>query len=110
MSETDRPIREFFSRVAGRDPELLRRIAQTPAFALDDARWRFTLPDLHAFLQRHSEPVASMDYRTFRKQIYRCPVNADLAPFGCRLVIADNRGKTDQSVYALEWSAGAAGH
>lgn len=88
---------------------LLRQIADTPAFELDDRQWRFSLPDLHAFLQRHCEPVASLDYRTFRKQLYQCPVNTDLARFDCRLVILDNRAKVDQSLYALEWSAAASG-
>ena len=88
---------------------LLRQIADTPAFELDDAQWRFSLPDLHAFLQWHCEPVASMDYRTFRRQLFQCPVNTDLARLDCRLVIIDNRTKVDLSVYALEWSAAASG-
>jgi len=96
----------FFERVALRDAEELRRLHADPAFALDPDRWRFTLPDLFAYLQQRDEAFSGTDYLRFRRALFNSSVNRNVRRFGAEIVIADNRSKVDQSTYALVWRSG----
>jgi len=94
----------FFQRVATRDPEQLRALGRHPGFDFASGCWQFRIPDLYAYLQRHEPGFEPLGYSQFRKLLFGCPVNRSIAPFGAEVVIAENHGKVDRSVYALVWN------
>mgnify|MGYP000141384374 CR=1 FL=1 len=94
----------FFEQVAQRNEVQLDKLRREPRFAVRPECWCFTLPDLHAFLQRQDAVFRSVDYTQFRKALFGSPINRAIAPYGAEITIADNRGKVDQSSYALVWT------
>lgn len=103
MQNLEQALVSFFARVARKDPHELQRLAREPRFCMEEGQWRFTLPDLHAFLQAHDAVFRPIDYKRFRKALYASPINQSIRPLGAEVIIADNRSKVDQSNYALVW-------
>ncbi len=93
----------FFERVARKDAAQLKKLAREPCFRVEQERWSFTLPELYRFLQEQDAVFGRVDYKRFRRLVLASPVNRVLKPHGAEIAIADNRGKTDRSRYALVW-------
>lgn len=86
-------------RVLQGDKALLEQL-RAAGFECQAAYWSFRLPALHAFLlQQLGEQCP--DYPTFRRQLFASDCNQQLQGLGAAIVIADNRGKVDESLYAL---------
>lgn len=87
-------------RVMQGDEAQLERL-RGHGFSCRTGCWRFDLPGLHAFLQQQMvEPCP--DYLTFRRQLFASDCNLQLQRLGAAIVIADNHGKVDESLYALQ--------
>ena len=93
----------FFERVAQREELALERLRLEPRFRLEQRSWRFTLPDLYAFLRTQDDVFARIGYRRFRQLVFDCPINQTVKLYGAEITIAENRAKVDQSSYALVW-------
>lgn len=96
-------LASFFERVARRDPCELQRLAQEPCFRLEEDRWCFTVPDLHAFLQAQDDAFRAIDYKQFRHALFKSPINQRIKPLGAEITIIGNRRNVDRSNYALVW-------
>jgi hypothetical protein len=94
----------FFEQAAQRDSDLLEKLITERSFSVEEGRWGFTLPDLHRFLQCHEAVFGTIDYKDFRRAIFNSPVNQVVRTYGAEVIIADNRGKVDQSSYAMIWN------
>jgi hypothetical protein len=93
----------FFEQVAQKNKLLLKTLKQEECFTIDQECWRFTLPDLHLFLQQKNEIFNHIDYQQFRKLIFSSPVNQCVKPYSAEVTITENHGKVDKSSYALVW-------
>jgi hypothetical protein len=94
----------FFERVARREAAAMERLAAEPRFGLSHEAWQFSLPDLHAHLQRHEPALQGVAYERFRKALFNSPINRAVGGHGAMVTIAENRGKVDETRYALVWS------
>jgi hypothetical protein len=94
----------FFQQVATRDAALISRLSQQLNFRIDTARWEFSLPYLHEFLQYHEAVFEHTDYPTFRRLIYQSPINQHIEFCNAKIIITDNKAHVDESTYALVWS------
>ena len=94
----------FFERVARREAAELARIAAEPRFELSDEAWHFSLPDLHAHLGRHEPALSGVAYKRFRQALFNSPVNRVVGSHGATVTIVENKGKVDETRYALVWS------
>lgn len=94
---------DFFMLAARKDKTLLAQLQQTPVFTIDKTCWQFTLPDLYRFLHTSNTTFATIDYREFRRLLFNCPVNELLRQYDAEIVISDNKGKVNESSYALSW-------
>ncbi len=103
MQAVEQALLSFFERVARRDGPALEGLRREQCFCVDERCWSFTLPDLHRFLQAQDEVFGRVDYRQFRRAIFRCPLNRAVQSLGAEIIIADNRAKVDESRYALIW-------
>ena len=54
-------------------------------------------------VQRRFEAVSVVSYNEFRRAIYAAPINATIRHFRAEIVIDQNHGQVDKSVYALTW-------
>ena len=70
-------------------------------FDCEAQRWDFHLPALHAWLSER-QPGAVPDYADFLQQLYASDLNARLEALGAQVVIADNQGKVNASLYRLQ--------
>ncbi len=109
MRAIEQALVSFFEQVAQKDEVLLNKLRQESRFTLTPERWCFTLPDLYAFLQRQDVAFHANDYRQFRRALFHSPVNNTIAPHGAEIIIVDQRGKVDQSGYALIWRSKKSG-
>lgn len=103
MQALELALISFFEQAARRDKTLLRELEQEQRFAFTPDRWCFTLPDLFSFLQQRHETVAAASYHEFRRAIYAGPINTTVKHFGAEVLIDQNHGQVDKSVYALVW-------
>lgn len=103
MQTTERALISFFEQVAQKKKLLLKIIKQEQHFTIDEKCWRFTLPDLHLFLQQNNDLFSHVDYLKFRQLIYNSPINQSVKPYGAEITIANNQDKVDKSSYALIW-------
>ncbi|HLD67069.1 MAG TPA: hypothetical protein VJA19_13590 [Pseudomonas sp.] len=71
---------------------------QQQGFACEHGHWQFRLPALHAFLCGQEPALA---YRDFRRLLLKSPINARLNDQGAQIVILENHGKLDASLYGL---------
>ncbi len=107
MQDLQQQLLRFFERVAQKDPELLGKLREEPGFDLEPGCWCFTLTGLHAFLQGHDPAFSTLEYDRFRQLVFRSAINQALKSHGAGITLHVNRGKVDQSRYALTWPAGS---
>ena len=96
MSE---PLQRFFEcceAVLRGDAQMLEQLCAY-GFTCAPGHWVFNLPELHRFLDAGQE----MDYRLWRKQLFASDLNTRLRDLRAEIVIVDNRGKVDASLYGL---------
>ncbi len=62
----------------------------------------FELPDLYKICGQLDSDIASIDYLSFRKMLYRYPTNQLLQSHQGVFELLDNRGHVDQSRYCLK--------
>ena len=105
MPDPQQKLLSFFEQVAQRDPGLLKKLEGEPSFDLERECWCFTLPGLHSFLQGHDETFCNVGYTQFRQLIFHSAINQSLEACGAEITLHSNRGKVDQSRYALIWQA-----
>ncbi|NQV84718.1 MAG: hypothetical protein HQ494_12970 [Rhodospirillales bacterium] len=105
MPAIEQALISFFEQVAQKDKALLETLVREPCFSIDLARWCFTLPDLHRFLQQRGDVFSALDYQQFRKLIFNNPINSAVKVHGAEITIADNQTNVDKSTYALVWPA-----
>jgi len=103
MQALKHTLTTFFEQAAKREMPLLRELEQDQRFAVKADRWCFTLPALFSFLQQRSETMSGVSYNDFRRAIYSTPINASIDRFAAEVVIDQNHGQVDTSVYALTW-------
>ncbi len=101
-TELDSALVQFFTQVAQRNPDQLDKL-RAAAFNIESNHWSFTLPGLYDYLRKY-EAIGELEYNQFRQLLFSTPVNQSISAFGAKIVIVDNRGKTDRSIYALVWS------
>jgi hypothetical protein len=74
--------------------------------------FEFTLPQLHErferFAQQHQlmtqASLEDLEYKAFRKALFHSPLNEEMKKRGGEIVILENKGKVDESVYCLKFS------
>ena len=93
----------FFEKIANKENVLIDSIRESGLFKLKADRWCFTLPSLHIFLQNNYEELADINYTTFRKLIYRNPINMIIKTFDAEMIIENNLNNVNDSQYALVW-------
>ncbi len=104
MQATEKALISFFEQVALKNKALLTKIEVEQSFDIDNERWQFTLPNLHAFLQNQDDEFISIDYIAFRNILFNCPINQTVKLHGAEINISDNQAKVDISRYALIWN------
>lgn len=105
MQDLPQTLLRFFERVAQKDPELLGKLQAEAGFELEPGCWCFTLPGLHAFLQGYDPGFSTVEYGQFRQLVFQSAINQALKSHGAEITLRENRGKVDQSSYALTWPA-----
>ncbi len=78
------------------DAQLLEQL-RARGFSCEPGSWTFSLPELHLYLNAGQ----GVDYRCWLKQLYASDINTRLRELGAEIVIVDNRGKVDASLYGL---------
>lgn len=96
-------LTRFFTQVAKKDPVRLESL-NIDGFCIDATRWSFRLSELYAYLIKQQD-LTDIEYKQFRQLLFSSPINETISNYGARITIIDNRGKADQSIYAMEWSA-----
>lgn len=76
---------------------LLLEQLRAQGFVCAIGSWDFSLPALHAYLSAGQ----GTDYRRWLQRLYASDINARLRDLGAEIVILDNRGKVDLSLYGL---------
>ena len=61
----------------------------------------FTLPQLFECFSQLNNELAKPGYTEFRKALFNSPINEEMKKRGGEIVIMDNKGKVDESVYCL---------
>jgi hypothetical protein len=93
------PLLRFFDcceAVLRGEAQLLAQL-RTHGFACEPGHWTFGLPELHRYL----DAGQGTEYRLWLKQLYASDINTRLRRLGAEIVIVDNRGKVDASLYGL---------
>jgi hypothetical protein len=93
------PVQNFLSCCAGvlqGDAQLLEQL-RAQGFVCAIGSWDFGLPALHAYLSAGQ----GTDYRLWLQRLYASDINTRLGELGAEIVILDNRGKLDLSLYGL---------
>lgn len=108
MREIEQALTAYFERVARREAVEIARLAADERFELSETVWRFSLPDLHAHLERHEPALRGVPYKRFRQALFNSPINRAIVCHGAAVTIAENAGKVDETRYALVWSGAAA--
>lgn len=103
MQATQQNLIGFFEQVANKDKLLLEKLSAEDCFKLDDEKWLFSLPNLHAFLQNIDDKFKALDYNQFRNLLFSSPINQAIKQCGAEIKIEDNQGKVDKSKYILAW-------
>lgn len=70
-------------------------------FECDVQGWQFRLPALHDLLMERLPSAERIDYPQFIRELYASDLNTRLRELGAEIVIVDNQGKVDASVYGL---------
>ena len=66
----------------------------------------FTLPQLFETFSQLNKQIAELNqtetgYKEFRKVVFNIPINEEMKKRGGEIIILDNKGKVDESVYCL---------
>jgi len=104
MQSIEEALISFFNQVALKDNAILVKLKSERCFNIDDESWQFILPDLHFFLQQQDTSFSQVDYLSFRKILFGCPINQSLKLNGGEIVILKNHNNVDKSLYALVWN------
>ncbi len=64
----------------------------------------FTLPQLFECFSQLDSELAILSYTEFRKALFNSPINEEMKKRGGEIVIMENTGKVDVSVYCLKLS------
>ena len=107
MEAGQQALLDFFTLAARKDKTLLARLKQSRVFIFEESYWQFTLPDLYDFLHTSNTTFAAIDYKEFRRLLFNTPVNELLKDHDAAIVISENKGKVDESCYALSWQGKA---
>jgi hypothetical protein len=105
MRSTEEALINFFKQVALKNNTLLSEINTEQCFDVDNEKWKFTVPNLHSFLQKNDPAFSSIDYLTFRKTLFNSLINQTVKDHGAELLILDNQKNVDRSVYTLVWNS-----
>ena len=103
MQAAKQVLISFFEQVAKKDKLLVNELKQHQCFSVQHERWGFTLPDLYVFLQHYHDAFSRIDYKQFRQLVFASYINQAVKLNGAEIIIMDNRGKVDDSSYALVW-------
>ncbi len=103
MTAAEQALTSFFIRVSRRDELELSPLRDEPAFSVTRNAWDFTLPALHLYLKHRYMVFRPLDYRQFRRLLFSCPINKSVAAEFAEIIVADNTGNTDRSVYTMLW-------
>jgi hypothetical protein len=95
MSEAVEAFYAGCVRVLQGDAALIAQL-QAQGFACEEGYWAFSLPAVQAWLEG-----AGTDCQGWLKRLYASDFNARLKALGGEVVIAENRGKVDESLYCL---------
>ncbi|MBV1922068.1 MAG: hypothetical protein KUG73_15425 [Pseudomonadales bacterium] len=93
-------ITQVFIMFLEQDESLLTKLHQCDAL-YDQEQWRFTLPQLHNFMQSTQDPLFLMPYLDFRKNLFNSDINKQLHANKAEIAIFDNRQNVDTSTYVL---------
>ena len=96
-------IVDFFEQTARRNAAMLQALIDDGRFVVTPDRWRFTLPELFAFMQQRYEHLKRIGYTEFRRGIYDSEINATVKKVDAEVIIDTNLEHTDRSIYALVW-------
>ena len=107
MEAKQQALLDFFMLAARKDKTLFTQLQQTRVFTIEATHWQFTLPDLYDFLHTSDTTFAAIDYKEFRRLLFNTPVNELLKDHDAAIVISENKGKVDESCYALSWQGKA---
>lgn len=105
MQSTEEALLSFFNQVALKNTAILMTLKSEQCFDINAKRWKFKLPDLHAYLQHQESDFAYLDYNSFRKILFNCPINQTVKLHGANISICDNQKNVDKSFYELEWNS-----
>ena len=103
MQTIETALISFFERVVQQDSTTIDGLSRESGFEVQQGRWTFTLPALHAYLQQNIKAFALIDYSHFRSAIFNSNINQIIQLKDAKIIIATNRGKVDFSEYALVW-------
>ncbi|MET1076995.1 MAG: hypothetical protein ABWY06_03135 [Pseudomonas sp.] len=99
----DHALNDFLhccQQVLAGDGELIE-LLRHQGFACAAGHWHFRLPALHAFLDARLPAEHRTSYHVFRQALLTSPVNTRLRPHQGQILIIDNLGKVDVSLYGL---------
>lgn len=103
MQAIENALISFFERVVQQDSAIIDELSRESDFQVQQGRWTFTLPALHAYLQKNIKAFSSIDYSQFRSAIFSSNINQIIQLKDAKIIIAINRGKVNLSEYALVW-------
>ncbi|MFK7817001.1 MAG: hypothetical protein AB8B92_11765 [Gammaproteobacteria bacterium] len=103
MQAAEEALLSFFNQVALKNPAVLVTLNSEECFDINTERWKFKLPDLHLFLQQQESAFAHIDYNSFRKILFNCPINQNVKSNGSRIIITENHNNVDKTQYTLIW-------
>lgn len=103
MQQTEEALLSFFNQVALKNAAILVTLKSEQCFDINAERWQFKLPDLYTFLQHKENAFAHIDYNSFRKILFNCPINQTVKSNGGEIIITENHSDVDKSRYTLVW-------
>ncbi len=104
MQSTEEALLSFFNQVALKNEAVLAPLKSEQCFDINAKRWQFKLPDLHVFLQHQESVFTHIDYNSFRKILFSCPINQTIKSNGGEIIITENHNNVDKTQYTLIWS------
>jgi len=91
-------VLSFFSGILKEDPELYARInAATTKIYFEQAELVFDLRSLYDFIFSSDE----LSFVEFKQLLYASELNKQLTSLGAKVVLVDNKGNINKSLYGL---------
>ena len=103
MNQTDSYLKilSFFSSILKKDPEHYARVnAAISNIGFDGECLVFDLPSLYGFIFPNDE----LSFIEFKQILYGSELNKQLTAQGGKVVVIDNKGNINQSLYGLSRS------